>query len=120
MHEHMGTSLIQQDVIIILFPSAPQKNQVYLVTGSTDGIGQHTATKLAQGGATVLVHGRFVLQNASLSVFLFLPVCEMIWSISDFGVDFVREALVYFFTTRYGDRRNTRVDVLVVQKQGEG
>ena len=32
--------------------------KTYLVTGSTDGIGQHTAQKLAQHGATVLIHGR--------------------------------------------------------------
>ena len=32
--------------------------QTFLVTGSTDGIGQHTALKLAEAGATVLVHGR--------------------------------------------------------------
>jgi hypothetical protein len=32
--------------------------RVYLITGSTDGIGRHTALKLAQTGATVLVHGR--------------------------------------------------------------
>eukprot|EP00929_Paragymnodinium_shiwhaense_P095641 TRINITY_DN56891_c0_g1_i1.p1 TRINITY_DN56891_c0_g1~~TRINITY_DN56891_c0_g1_i1.p1 ORF type:complete len:150 (+),score=11.92 TRINITY_DN56891_c0_g1_i1:52-501(+) len=31
---------------------------VYLVTGSTDGIGRHTVQKLADTGATVLVHGR--------------------------------------------------------------
>ena len=29
-----------------------------LVTGSTDGIGKHTAALLAQQGATTLVHGR--------------------------------------------------------------
>ncbi|KAI8474156.1 MAG: short-chain dehydrogenase-like protein [Monoraphidium minutum] len=32
--------------------------QVFLVTGSTDGIGRHTALRLAAAGATVLVHGR--------------------------------------------------------------
>ncbi|XP_070535559.1 retinol dehydrogenase 13-like [Ptychodera flava] len=32
--------------------------RVYLVTGSTDGIGRHTAIRLAQAGGTVLVHGR--------------------------------------------------------------
>ncbi|KAJ1421298.1 short-chain dehydrogenase-like protein [Ochromonadaceae sp. CCMP2298] len=32
--------------------------KIALVTGSTDGIGQHTASKLAQAGATVLLHGR--------------------------------------------------------------
>ncbi|GMH43415.1 hypothetical protein BSKO_11337 [Bryopsis sp. KO-2023] len=37
---------------------ASLEGQVHLVTGSTDGIGRHTATKLAQNGATVLVHGR--------------------------------------------------------------
>lgn len=29
-----------------------------LSSGSTDGIGKHTAKKLAKDGATVLVHGR--------------------------------------------------------------
>ena len=32
--------------------------KIYLVTGSTDGIGLHTAVRLAQAGAGVLVHGR--------------------------------------------------------------
>ena len=32
--------------------------RIFLVTGATDGIGKHTATKLAQTGATVLIHGR--------------------------------------------------------------
>ena len=32
--------------------------RIILVTGATDGIGKHTATKLAQTGATVLIHGR--------------------------------------------------------------
>lgn len=36
----------------------PIEEQVILVTGSTDGIGKITATKLAGMGATVLVHGR--------------------------------------------------------------
>jgi hypothetical protein len=30
----------------------------FLVTGATDGIGRHTAGRLAQEGATVLLHGR--------------------------------------------------------------
>jgi NAD(P)-dependent dehydrogenase (short-subunit alcohol dehydrogenase family) len=30
----------------------------FLVTGASDGIGKHTATKLAKAGATVIVHGR--------------------------------------------------------------
>lgn len=30
----------------------------YLITGSTDGIGLHTAKRLAKAGATVFVHGR--------------------------------------------------------------
>lgn len=30
----------------------------YTFTGATDGIGKHTATKLAKAGATVIVHGR--------------------------------------------------------------
>lgn len=32
--------------------------KTFLVTGSTDGIGRHTATRLAGEGATVLIHGR--------------------------------------------------------------
>ena len=32
--------------------------KVALVTGSTDGIGRHTATNLARLGAKVLLHGR--------------------------------------------------------------
>ncbi|XP_077988474.1 retinol dehydrogenase 14-like [Glandiceps talaboti] len=32
--------------------------RIYLVTGSTDGIGKETASRLAEQGATVLVHGR--------------------------------------------------------------
>jgi hypothetical protein len=36
----------------------PLLNKVFLVTGSTDGIGLHTAQRLASQGATVLVHGR--------------------------------------------------------------
>ncbi|KAG5178086.1 oxidoreductase [Tribonema minus] len=36
----------------------PLAGKIALVTGSTDGIGRHTATKLATDGATVLVHGR--------------------------------------------------------------
>eukprot|EP00752_Nemacystus_decipiens_P009333 g8341.t1 len=33
-------------------------DKVYLVTGSTDGIGKHTASRLAEEGARVIVHGR--------------------------------------------------------------
>lgn len=36
----------------------PIEKQIVLVTGSTDGIGKITAQKLADMGATVLVHGR--------------------------------------------------------------
>ena len=36
----------------------PIQNQIILVTGSTDGIGKITSRKLAEKGATVLVHGR--------------------------------------------------------------
>ncbi|ALC83926.1 MULTISPECIES: SDR family NAD(P)-dependent oxidoreductase [Bacillus] len=34
------------------------EDKVFLVTGSTDGIGKHTALSLANMGATVLLHGR--------------------------------------------------------------
>lgn len=36
----------------------PLKERVFLVTGSTDGIGKFTAKLLAREGCTVLVHGR--------------------------------------------------------------
>eukprot|EP00884_Botryococcus_braunii_P003214 jgi/Botrbrau1/12894/Bobra.0299s0013.2 len=36
------------------------EGQCIFVTGATDGIGEHTATRLAQEGATVLVHGRSI------------------------------------------------------------
>lgn len=32
--------------------------KTYLVTGSTDGIGRHTAEKLVRHGAAVIIHGR--------------------------------------------------------------
>ena len=32
--------------------------KTFLVTGSTDGIGRHTAFKLAEREAKVIVHGR--------------------------------------------------------------
>ena len=32
--------------------------KTYLVTGSTDGIGRHTAEKLCRAGAHVIIHGR--------------------------------------------------------------
>mmetsp|Transcript_27462 Transcript_27462/g.59985 ORF Transcript_27462/g.59985 Transcript_27462/m.59985 type:complete len:312 (+) Transcript_27462:108-1043(+) len=32
--------------------------RVFVVTGATDGIGKHTATRLAEAGATVVLHGR--------------------------------------------------------------
>jgi NAD(P)-dependent dehydrogenase (short-subunit alcohol dehydrogenase family) len=36
----------------------PLPEQTILVTGATDGLGRALATRLAEGGATVLVHGR--------------------------------------------------------------
>uniref|UniRef100_A0A061S8W3 Short chain dehydrogenase reductase family n=2 Tax=Tetraselmis sp. GSL018 TaxID=582737 RepID=A0A061S8W3_9CHLO len=38
--------------------SLAQEGKVFLVTGSTDGIGLHTAKLLAAGGGSVIVHGR--------------------------------------------------------------
>jgi len=32
--------------------------KTFLVTGSTDGIGQHTAVRLARAGANLIIHGR--------------------------------------------------------------
>lgn len=36
----------------------PLDGKVFLVTGSTDGIGKHTSGLLLRQGATVLLHGR--------------------------------------------------------------
>ncbi|KAK9860442.1 hypothetical protein WJX84_010099 [Apatococcus fuscideae] len=38
--------------------SASLKGKTYIVTGSTDGIGQHTAISLAKTGGNIIVHGR--------------------------------------------------------------
>ncbi|XP_022093124.1 retinol dehydrogenase 14-like [Acanthaster planci] len=38
--------------------AASMVGRIILVTGASDGIGKHTALKLAQMGATVLMHGR--------------------------------------------------------------
>ena len=42
----------------MLSPKLPPNDQTVLVTGATDGIGRAIATRLAQLGATVLLHGR--------------------------------------------------------------
>ena len=34
------------------------KGKTFVITGSTDGIGRHTATRLARSGATIVLHGR--------------------------------------------------------------
>ncbi|KAL0025261.1 hypothetical protein WJX77_011021 [Trebouxia sp. C0004] len=39
----------------------------YLITGSTDGIGQHTASKLLAAGADVIIHGRNPRKLAEIS-----------------------------------------------------
>ena len=60
----------QRVTFITLIPSLSRdlSGKTYFVTGSTDGIGQHTAHKLADAGADVIVHGRFYhLQLCSLS-----------------------------------------------------
>jgi NAD(P)-dependent dehydrogenase (short-subunit alcohol dehydrogenase family) len=44
---------------------------VYLITGSTDGIGRHTALQLAKAGATVLVHGRCVRVSVFAALLLY-------------------------------------------------
>ncbi|DBA70502.1 TPA: hypothetical protein ACH3X2_011903 [Trebouxia sp. C0005] len=42
----------------------------YLITGSTDGIGQHTASKLLAAGADVIIHGRNPKKLAEISKIL--------------------------------------------------
>lgn len=43
------------------------RGKTYLVTGSTDGIGKQTITKLAAAGANVLIHGRNADKVANVS-----------------------------------------------------
>src|ERR687891_1047742 len=43
----------------------PLDEQVILVTGATDGLGHGVARRLAEGGATVLLHGRDDERGAS-------------------------------------------------------
>ena len=45
-------------VPICRFLSTANNKTKVLVTGSTDGIGLHTATKLAKDGYHVYIHGR--------------------------------------------------------------
>ena len=57
----LGTTFrrqLQQNVRARAAAAGSAAGHVVLVTGSTDGIGLHTATRLAQAGTTVLVHGR--------------------------------------------------------------
>jgi NAD(P)-dependent dehydrogenase (short-subunit alcohol dehydrogenase family) len=42
------------------------RDKTVFITGSTDGVGRHVATRLAIGGAYVLVHGRDKARAASL------------------------------------------------------
>jgi NAD(P)-dependent dehydrogenase (short-subunit alcohol dehydrogenase family) len=43
------------------------EGKTVLITGSTDGVGRYVATKLAAGGATVLIHGRDEARAKSLA-----------------------------------------------------
>jgi short-subunit dehydrogenase len=49
---NLTSSLVPRQAVMRL------AGKVFLVTGSSDGIGLHTATRLAGTGATVIVHGR--------------------------------------------------------------
>ena len=44
--------------------STSSSAKTYLVTGSTDGIGRHTAERLLLAGGNVIVHGRSVAHAA--------------------------------------------------------
>ena len=60
-----GCSLPQFAVSISHMQAAMSlAGKIYLITGSSDGIGLHTATRLAGTGATVLVHGRCAVKDA--------------------------------------------------------
>jgi hypothetical protein len=53
------------------------KQKTALVTGATDGIGLHTATKLASSGYFVLIHGRYLFCR---TVDLFCKIPELNFS----------------------------------------
>ncbi|KAL4431285.1 hypothetical protein ABPG75_006541 [Micractinium tetrahymenae] len=64
LQQHLGLPLLLRRAYTLGYESlgnaatASLKGRTILVTGSTDGIGKHTAALLAQQGASVLVHGR--------------------------------------------------------------
>ena len=54
-------------MLACLAMAAVQQPQTFLVTGSTDGIGKFTASKLAQAGHAVIVHGRNAQKVAAVA-----------------------------------------------------
>ncbi len=52
------TSTVLSFIMTMAASAAMMQGRIFLITGATDGIGKHTATKLAQTGATVFLHGR--------------------------------------------------------------
>ena len=51
LYGNVTNHLLTEDAMLMV-------GKTVLVTGGTDGIGLHTATRLAEAGATVLLHGR--------------------------------------------------------------
>ena len=54
-------------MLACLAMAAVQQPRTFLVTGSTDGIGKFTASKLAQAGHAVIVHGRNAQKVAAVA-----------------------------------------------------
>lgn len=52
------------------FQTLQMEGKTVLITGATDGIGQHTAIQLAKMGASVLVHGRFGTYAPAFSAYI--------------------------------------------------
>lgn len=52
------------------------KGKVIFVTGSTDGIGKHTARLLVRQGATVLLHGRYDPQQQPSAHLASMTACR--------------------------------------------
>lgn len=82
--------IIIKSILLLLFikmTSSLSQKMIALITGSTDGIGLHTAKKLARDGYHVLIHGRSLdrLLRAKEQIKKQVPAAE----VDTFQYDFI-------------------------------